>query len=113
MNKKNDLKEALKYLFENKHGLEKDFIEKFNKEMFLSMTYMNFLKQCVRGNGDKSWEVTNDLYDFYIIINPKKEFKTFFDRIHDFFDYILFTKWENKKYMFNKNKKEDYFSFKN
>lgn len=105
-----DLKKALEYVYKTKNGLKEDLINKFDKEIYESLTYSNLIIPCVRVNGSESWKISKSGYDLYITTHPDLKYKTIFTRFMDFLDNLLIKKSSLKEYKINENIKRDYFN---
>ncbi len=104
---------SLEYIYKNKNGLYKDFVNLFGAKEFERCQYSNLLKPCVRSNGNKSWEITKDAYDLYIVLHPELKHKSFFTKLQEFFEDMIFFNSNKKEYLKNEKQKEKYFNSKN
>ena len=107
----NNKKEVIEYIYENKNGLKSDFLKKFKEEDFEFAYLSNLIKRCVRETNEASWKITNEGYDFYFILHPEKQYKefSFFDKLVDVMNYLLYFKKEIKENNKRDKIKTEYF----
>lgn len=105
---RNQYKEVLKYIYNTRNGLKSDFIKKFKEEDYTYFLTLGFIFPCVRSTGEHSWKITKTGYDF-AFLEFNKEKLSLFERFQDWFNDIIYLNDEKKKYLKNKQKKEEYF----
>lgn len=105
----NNKEKALIYIYKNKKGSKKDFINEFGVDILNSFINLGLIKICIIENNGYSWKITEYGYDFILTIVPGLKHKSWMEKFQDYIEYILYYKWEKISYLKNQKIKKEYF----
>lgn len=103
-----EYKEALKYIYTTKNGLKSDFLLKFKENDYHRFLSLGFIFPCIRSTQEDSWKITKAGYDF-AFLEFHEEKLSLFEKFQHWINEIVYFKKERKRYLKNKQDKEDYF----
>lgn len=97
--------EAVCYIYKEKKGSEKVFLEKFGQRMFEEFKLTDMIRIGVRENRANIWSITKEGERMYRFVNIEKEYKpTIFERFQGWINGLVMDRSTFKKTEeYNKN----------